>query len=411
MVAGTPFYYGWLVVAAAMLAMFMTLPGQTAGIAVFLEEIIVSLDMERTTVSLLYLLGTLAAAMFLTVIGWGLDRFGPRPTIVVVAVLLVAGCLVMSVSRGPLTLLLGLILVRAFGQGGLPLVSIHTVNLWFIRRRGLAVGLAGLGVALGTVAFPPFIEVLMANLGWRNAYAVLGGLTLLVVVPLGWLFFRDRPELYGLLPDNGLPSGGKTVDRGEQPEPVFSLPQAQRTLTFWLFVLGGVAVAALGTGLVFHHYGIMSVNGVDRTVAALMFVSFGLAMAASNFVTGLALDRFPPRYLLSLNLLLLVAGLISATFIDGPVLVVAYGVCIGMMQGMHAALHSAVYSHYFGRAHHGVVRGFATTLFVGGTAAGPYIFALGFDLLGDYSVTLAGAAIFPLLIALAAPFVREMRRS
>lgn len=401
LIEGTPFYYGWLILGSATLALFLTMPGQTAGISVFLEQIIGGLGIPRTTVSLLYLVGTLTGALSLTLIGRAIDAYGPRLAVAIIAVLFAVGCLFMSTARGPLTLLLGLTLIRAFGQGGLPLVSIHTVNLWFVRRRGLAVGLAGLGIALGTAAFPPLIEVLMAAMGWRNAYALLGLLILVTVLPLGITFFRERPERFGLMPD-GIPTSPSADTR---QEPSLALGEARRTLTFWLYVLGGVSVSALGTGLVFHHYAIMEANGVERTAAAGMFVSFGLVMAASNLFTGLAMDRIQPRYLLSLNLAFLVTCLVMATSIASPALVVIYGIFIGGMQGMHAALQAGVYAHYFGRRHAGAVRGFATTIFVGGTAAGPYIFALGFDLIPRYEVTLWACAILPLLVCIAAPFL------
>ncbi|MEX2536039.1 MAG: MFS transporter [Trueperaceae bacterium] len=407
MIERTPFYYGWMILISATVGLFLTMPGQTAGISVFLEQIIASLEIPRTTVSLLYLLGTLGGALTLTLIGRAIDLFGPRKAVAVIAVMFAGGCFLMSAATGPLMLLFGLTLIRAFGQGGLPLVSIHTVNLWFVRRRGLAVGVAGLGVALGTAVFPPLIELLMGAYGWRTAYALLGGLIVVTVLPLGLAFFREHPEHYGLLPDGGAPA---EAVRREADEPSLTLGQARRTLTFWLYVLGGVSVSALGTGLVFHHYAIMEANGVERAAAAAMFVSFGLVMAASNLATGLAMDRVPPRYLLSLNLALLVTCLLTASSIGSPGLVVVYGIFIGGMQGMHSALQAGVYAHYFGRRHAGAVRGFATTIFVGGTAAGPYLFALGFDLMERQEATLWAWAALPVLVGAAAPFLKPVPR-
>ncbi|MEX2541706.1 MAG: MFS transporter [Trueperaceae bacterium] len=401
-----------MILATATASMFMTLPGQTAGIAVFLEQIIADLTLQRTTVSLLYLIGTLIAAFTLTLVGWAIDRYGPRRAASGIVILFICGCLVMSSATGPLSLLLGLILVRAFGQGALPLVSMHSVNLWFIRNRGMAVGIAGLGIALGTAAFPPLIELMMGNYGWRTTYAMLGGLIALVVLPLVVTFFRDHPESYGLLPDGDtVTSRRENEHRADDTgsEPALTLPQAQRTATYWLFVLGGVAVSCFGTALVFHHYAIMTANGVDRTVAALMFVPFGIAMATSNLLTGLAMDRLAPRYLLSFNLALLVTALACASRVDSPALVIAYGVGIGALQGMHGALQAGVYAHYFGRRHLGVVRGFASTLSVGGSAAGPFLFALGFDLFDDQVTTLVVATAVPLVIAVTAPFLKPVR--
>jgi len=80
------------------------------------------------------------------------------------------------------------------------------------------------------------------------------------------------------------------------PEANATLAAARRTLTFWLFSVGNIAVAALGTGLLFHHYAIMAASEVERPVAAPVFVPYGLVTAGANLVSGLLLDRISPRF-------------------------------------------------------------------------------------------------------------------
>ena len=82
----------------------------------------------------------------------------------------------MGFVSGLFTLLLGFVLIRGLGQGSLGLVSLHVVNIWFVRRRGLAVGLTGLGIAASTGLFPLLIQFLIDEVGWRNGYMLLGAL-------------------------------------------------------------------------------------------------------------------------------------------------------------------------------------------------------------------------------------------
>lgn len=402
----TPFYYGWVVLATGTFGMFMTLPGQTAGISVFLDAIIADLAISRTQVSLLYAIATLVGASSLTFVGRAIDRFGARVGVGVVGTTFALACMGMALVVGPLTLLLGFTLIRLLGQGSLQLVSLHAVNQWFVRRRGLAVGTAGLGIALGTAAFPPLIELLLSWGSWRSAYLILGVLVLTTLVPIGVGLFRSRPETFGLRPDGdaGEPDAGETFD-----EPEFTARAATRTMTFWLYVAGGFAVAALGTGLVFHHYAIMAGNGLARTEAATMFVAFGLIMASANLASGYLMDRVAPRFLLSADQLLLAASLLGAAFVTTPPQVLLYGAFLGSAQGMHAALQAGVYAHYFGRRHYGAIKGVATTVSIAGTAFGPWVFALGFDLTGGHAATLVLAASLPAAVALAAPFLRPAR--
>lgn len=418
-IASSPVYYGWVILLAGTFGLMMTTPGQTLGVSVFLDKIIEDLGASRSVVSLLYTVGTLAAALALPFIGRFIDMRGPRLAVALITVAFAAACVWMGLVTGPAMLLVGFVLIRMLGQGALSLVSQYVVNVWFVRRRGLAVGLSGLGMATATAVFPPIIETLIDALGWRWAYAALGGLVLVTMLPIGIVFYRGRPETFGLEVDVGpsrravsgeeAPGAGHKNTRPSQPEANYTLRQAQRTVTFWLFVGGNFLVAALGTGLLFHHYSIMAAGGLERAAAAAVFVPLGFAAAAANVVTGAAMDRVPPRFLLSAVLALLAGVLVLATRVTGVEAVLVYGAMLGVMQGMNGAITASVHAHYFGRLHIGSIKGFAVTFSVAGTAFGPLAFALGLDLGGSYAPVLIGSALLPLALAVVTPFFRPFR--
>ena len=400
-----PFYYGWVVLLAGTFGIMMTTPGQTVGVSVFLDKIIADLGLPRATVSLLYTVGTLIGSFSLPFVGRFIDRRGPRLAVVLIASLFALACVWMGFVSALVTLLIGFILIRGLGQGALSLVSLYVINIWFVRRRGLAVGLSGLGMALATSFFPLLIEFLLEQFGWRTAYMLLGGLVALTILPVGAWLFRAHPERFGLQPD------GMAQPDDAPAEVSYSLAEARRTLTFWLFALGSVCVSALGTGLIFHHYDIMAARDITRVVAATMFVPFGLVMAGSNLVTGVLVDRLRPRFLLSAMLLLLCGALALAPQVSGPQTMLAYGSLFGLLQGMQGAIQGSVYAHYFGREHIGSIKGFVTTLSVAGTAFGPFLFALGLEVLGSYVPTLLLCALLPLAVAVAALFIKPPRQT
>ncbi|MDZ7703263.1 MAG: MFS transporter [Trueperaceae bacterium] len=394
----TPFFYGWTVLGAATFGMMMTTPGQTLGVSVFLDPIIADLGVSRSTVSLLYTFGTLAGAFSLPFVGRFIDRRGPRVAVVAIAGLFALACVFMGLVQGLGMLLVGFLLIRGLGQGSLSLVSLHVINLWFVRRRGFAIGLSGLGMALATAFFPLLIETLLGAFGWRGAYMLLGGLVAVTILPIGWLLYRSQPERYGEVPDG-------RVKRGETAPVVDEYNatpgEAKRTPLYWLFIGGDVLIAAFGTGLVFHHYDLMAVGGLERVAAAAVFVPFGLLTAAGNFTGGVLMDRISPKILLSAMLTLQAAALVTAAFIV-PALLIPYGVMLGITQGIKGGVTGSVYAYYFGRQHLGAIKGFAITLSVAGTAAGPFLFALGKDLFGGYVSTLLWSALPVLLLAVVA---------
>src|SRR5680860_442961 len=360
-------YYGWTLLAAATLGMFMTAPGQTLGVSVFLDRIIEDLGLTRSTVSLLYTIGTLTGALTLPFVGRFIDRHGPRVGVVVIASLFALACVFMGLVQGLLMLLVGFVLIRALGQGSLSLVSLHAVNIWFVRRRGLAVGLLGLGMAAATAVFPLVIEVLIGAFEWRGAYMVLGLLVAVVMIPVGALFYRVQPERYGLRPD-GLP-----VTADAPREQNYSVAQARRTRTFWLFTVGDFLVAMLGTALIFHHYSIMASTGLDRVEAATVFVPIAAALATGS----------------------------RSVFI--------YGAVLGATQGFSGAVKASVHAYYFGRKYIGAIKGLVSTISVAGTSVGPLVVALGFDAVGSYTPVLLVCAAFPLIVALLAPWLKPWR--
>jgi predicted MFS family arabinose efflux permease len=258
--------------------------------------------------------------------------------------------------------------------------------------------MSGVGIALASSFFPLLIEFLITTVGWRSGYKLLGLLVACTILPIGAVLYRGRPELYGLLPDSNRPINPEDTT----VEQHFTLAQARSTLTFWLFAMSNLSVAALVTGLVFHHYSIMDTSGVDRPIAALIFVPFGIVMAGANLFTGILVDRVSPRLLLGVTMSLLSLALLMATRVYTTEAMLLYGSLLGFMQGMSIALQAVVYAHYFGRLHLGSINGLATTIAIAGTAFGPILFALGFDYFGSYAPVLMGAIGLPVSVMLGA---------
>lgn len=400
LIARTPFFYGWLVLLAGSFGLFMTTPGQTLGVSVFLDGIIADLEMSRTRVSLMYTFATLAGSLALPFVGRFVDRYGPRTGVIVIAALFALACGFMGLIGGAFTLFLGFMLIRSLGQGSLSLVSLHAINLWFVRRRGLAVGLSGVVFALAFVAFPPLIDALIAAVGWRRAYMLLGLMVALTILPLGALLYRSRPESFGLLPD-----GDRAGDAPPPPEVEFTPDEARLTGSFWLYMLANFTVAMLGTALLFHNYDILGRNGLGRETATAAFAAVGLLAAASNLLSGTLLDRIPYRVVLATGLGLFTLSLLLAGRAATPAAALAYGSTYGLSQGAMQAVGASVWAKHFGRRHLGAIKGTAQAVGAAGTAFGPFWFAFGVDLFGGYGPVLLISMLLPLALIVAIPFV------
>ncbi len=410
LVHAMPFFYGWVILAAGTLGLVMTSPGQTYAISIFIEHFIGDLGLSRSYVSTLYMIGTVSASFAMPVVGRQIDRHGSRAMIVLITIVFGLACLYMGLVQNALMLCLGFFALRALGQGSLSLVSRIVVNQWWVRRRGFAIGIVGMSYALiGRAGFPVMINALIPVYGWRGTYSILGILLLLVMLPLGWLFVRNRPEDYGLWPD-GQPPAASQTDQPQQPvwakqatwvEEHWTLAEVLRLPVFWLLSAGFSSISALNTGLTFHIVSIYVDNGLTPTIAASSFVPIALTSAVVQLGSGVLVDRFPAQVLLAMSLFLHALLLAIAPYLRSVEMALAFGVIMGTASGLQQTIGNSIWAMYFSRRHLGSITGATTTISVASSAMGPMLFGIARDLWGSYTFILLTSATLPLALGIA----------
>ena len=379
----------------------MTSPGQTYVFSTFLHYFIEDLKLSHSLVSSLYSAGTLTASFVLPFVGRQFDKRGARVMITLMSLLLGLACIYMGFVRGALMLGIGFFMMRQFGQGSLSLISRNVINLWWVRRRGLVMGISGVVAALLGGLFPYVINSMIPIYGWRMTYIILGATLILFMLPIGWIFTRDRPEDHGLLPD-GVAHSDDSGDQPQEPLEVnWTLAQATRTSAFWLITGAAVSMSMLNTGLTFHLFSIFADSGLSRTVAASVFVPIAATGAAMQLASGIAVGRVPVHMLQALSLFLNALILVMAATLSSPEMAYGFGVVMGLQGGIEMLVLSVVYANYFGRRHLGSIAGLAATLGVAGSALGPMPLGIARDLLGSYSTVLIGFAALPLTLGIA----------
>jgi MFS family permease len=396
-------HYGWIILGAGTFGSFMTLPGQTAGVSVFFDPITTDLGISRTSASVAYAAGTLAGILPAPVIGRWIDRRGPRLTATVIAGGLALACAFMAIVQSATTLLVGFALLRGAAIGGLSLVSQQVVNLWFVRRRGIAAAAASLGLAAGSVAFPKLIDGLISFYGWRGAYLALAGLVALTILPVAAALFRDRPEKFGLSTDAGLPLAAEAP----REEPSFTREQALRTGVFWLLCAAGFLTNAIGTALLLNHFSIMQRAGISHSDALLLLSLLASVQAVSTLGTGFLVDRYEPGRLVPLAMAMLALASALPAFGSGIAVCVLYALGLGGAYGSQQAINAAGYAQYFGRDHLGAIRGASFVFGVAGAAFGPLPFAASIDWTGSYAAVLLGCCGLSLACGAAAFLVKR----
>ncbi|MDM8519516.1 MFS transporter [Anaerolineales bacterium HSG6] len=416
MINRSPIFYGWPIMLVGTLGLIMTSPGQTYAVSIFIEHFITDLGLNRSTISILYAIGTLVGSFALPFVGRQLDQHGPRRMIVLVSLIFGLACIWLGAAQNAFMLLLGFTGIRMFGQGSLGLVSQQVINLWWVRRRGFVNGLAGVMFALlGSGGFPYFIHNLIEYLdSWRLAYMLLGGMILLGMAPLGWLFFRDKPEIFGLFPDGD--KAEATIDSATSTnsdsasskiEKSWTLDEAKRLPVFWVSALGVATIGMLNTGLFFHMVSIFDDNQLSVEIAASVFIPIAITAAIVTLVSGVLVDYLPIRFFLSGALVAQGISLLLAQSLISIEVALLYGVVLGTLGGLLRTVHSVMWVAYYGRQHLGAISGLGTTALVAGSAFGPLPFAFAHDLLGSYNLALTISSLLPFFLAIAVLFFKS----
>jgi sugar phosphate permease len=399
-----------MILGAGTFGIIMTSPGQTYIVQAFIEEFIGDLGVSRTLVSTLYMIGTLANAALLQLVGVGrmIDKRGPRLMVLVVSILLGITCVLMGFVHSALMLCLGFIALRFFGQGSLSLVSGTMINQWWVRRRGTVRGISGVATSLLALSvLPALVKWLIHAVGWRVTYGILGAVLILVMAPLGYILFRRRPEDHGLLPD-----GGTVADEAGAEgvaEVNFTLSEAMQTPIFWTLALGTATMSMLGTGLIFHMESIVTDQGLPAAIAAAVFVPLGLTQALLRFPFGVLIDRICPRLIIAFGLVIQAVILWMASRLGSTTSAYAFGATFGVMQVAWGTAGAVMWAKFFGREHLGSITSVAMSIAIVGTALGPVVMALARDLMGSYAPLFNLVALLPLALAVVNVIVRPPR--
>ena len=395
-VAAQPrFFYGWVIVGVGALVAFSSGPGQSFVFSIFIDSMIEETGFSRSELSGLYMVSTGLSALLVAIVSRTADRLGPRLMIVLVGVAFTGACFGMAFAAGVVAFYLSFAALRALGQGALTINATLLVNQWFVARRGRAIALMGLGFPLSNAVLPPLSRLLIDGLGWREAYAVLGVIVLLLVVPAALLLARNRPEDVGLFPDGGDAPPASEAARAGLPD--VDDRRVLTSLTFWLLATPLATPGLVTTALIFHQTSIFAERGLSATLAATVFVVFALASASTSMVAGFVVERTGPRPLFVFAMGVLLAVLAISLAVNSAWMAVIYVATMGIAGGSQRIVQGVMWAHYYGRFGLGRVQGSAMMITITGAAIGPFPLALFRDLTGSYQAGIIAMATLPVL--------------
>jgi MFS family permease len=412
-----PFFYGWVVVAVAFVTMALGVNARTAFSLLF-PPILDEFGWERGLTAGAFSVGFVVSMAVTPWMGGFMDRRGPRWVIGLGVVAVGAGLALAPLARAPwhLYLTLGVLVsggTLACGYTG------HAQFLpnWFVRRRGLAIGIAFSGVGAGSIVMFPWIQAIITGAGWRTACWATAAVVLLVLLPLN-LLQRRRPEDLGLRPDGdaAAPAGGPG---GAHPANVvdpawasidWTLARAVRTARFWWIALGFFGGLFAWYAVQVHQTKYLIEIGFSPTAAAWALAWVGLAGSAGQIALGHLSDRVGREWIWTLSsagYVVCYAALLVMREHPTPLLLYVMVGAQGLLGYGLASVYGAIPAEIFQGRRYGTIFGTLSLASTSGAAAGPYVAGALYDHTGGYTeafwLAIAASVVSAIAIWLAAP--------
>ncbi len=405
-----PFFYGWLVVAIVFVTMALGVNARTA-FSLLLPPMLDEFGWDRGVTAGAFSFGFLVSAVLSPTLGRLMDARGPRTVMMLGVALAGAGLLLATLAREPWQVYATLGVMVGAGSVCLGYTG-QTLFLpnWFVRRRGLATGIAFAGVGAGSIVLLPWLQTVIEGDGWRSACWTLGIVLLVVAGPLN-LLLRRRPEDLGLMPD-GDPQPIATAGTGVKKNVIdhewaaidWTLARAMRTARFWWVGTAMFGALFAWYAVQVHQTKYLLDVGFSASQAAWALGAVSLAGIPGQIALGHLSDRIGREIVWTIGCLGFVFTYLALLALaSAPSLPLLYAMVLlqGVLGYGMTSVVGAIPAEIFEGRHFGAIFGTLTLGGIAGGALGPWALGALHDLTGNYVAGFWLALAFATLSAFA----------
>jgi MFS family permease len=360
--SAAPFYYGWVIVTLTFLAN-LTATSIRSAPSVLIHPLEAEFGWSRTAISSAASLNLLLLGLFAPLGGWLIDRVGPRRvilgTLAATAVGVAATIFIRELWQ--LVFLWGIVLGVA--SAVTPSLGPSVASRWFVRGRGLALGILTNANAAGQVIFLPLLMALVVYSGWRSALMVIV-IPSVLLLPAILLWLRDDPKDIGLEPygagEKSVFRQGRAAFARRELKPIVcsSMGEVLRSPSFWLlsgsfFVCGFTTNGLIGTHLIPHAIE----RGMPQVTAAWAVGIMGGASFVGTTFAGWLVDRMDARKVLAVCYVLRGMSLFILPYVVDAAGLFVFAVIYGLDWYATGPATTAILAQHYGQGKVGTLFG------------------------------------------------------
>jgi MFS family permease len=380
---------GWWQVAVSLIVQGVSAASIFIAYSVIAVPIQNAFEPSRMVLMLGITVTSLAGGTLSPALGRVIDRYSVRTLMLVGAASLAAGFLLISYSTSMIQVLAVYAVCMAASSVLLgPLATSALLARWFERRRGLAIGIAASGTAVGGLLIPPLLQGLIDAFEWRIALRIFSVLVLLLSVPVIALLAIDRPEDRNLRPDGDSDTHAVSGTR-QQPVLLSATAVVHRT-SFWMIAIAMGAIFGCSVGMSSNLMPFLLGKGISAELGALLLSVISAANLCGKLLCAAAADRVDARLLLMSIFLLLSLGVCGYLLAASYTMLAVWSAVIGFSSGGALPLWSFLVARNYGPANVGSVMGLMTFVIMPFTLLSAPLLGWVYDRTGSYDHGLVG---------------------
>jgi sugar phosphate permease len=402
----------WRFLLFGMIMAFWSSLGQTFFISLFSDDIRAALDLSHGDFGTYYAIATTASAISLLWLGKLADTMRLEKLALFILVSLCSAAMFFSQINSLIMLVIGLYLLRMFGQGMMTHVYSTAMARRYVAARGRAISIAQLGHTISESVGPAGVVAMHALFEWRTIWIILPASALILVAP----FLRQLTRRTALQDGEGIDgilSADQTQDHANQTSASDHWRRRDVLVDprFWLAILWLVAVPSFVlTGLLFHQLFLADAKGVALSHWTASYVLYAIFAVIGSLTIGQLIDRFSARrvapHTLLPNALACAALLFGSIDLGVPLFFIFFGLAIGMPHTANAALVAEIYGTRF----MGEIKALFLLVSVFASALSPMIMGVMIDADFGLDALLGLNIIVPLAAQFLATLVLHIRR-
>jgi MFS family permease len=384
----------WRFLLFGLLLTFWSSPGQTFVISLFGAHLRADFELTHGEFGTIYTIATLISAVLLWKTGPLVDRIKLRNFATAMVALMIMAISLFATIQGPITLLFGILFVRFMGQGMLNHIALTAMSRRYNAERGRAISFAGLGFILGESLFPPIIVLALGLMDWRLIWPIMSILCIVTLLPFIRRLIEHTEHQDG-------PGAGQATPGEATPQ--YDRAALLKDRRFYMLIGLPITQSGVITGIFFHQVYLIGLKGWSFEWWSVCFSIFAGFSLIGGLSAGWLVDRFGARKIAAYPLVFMILSLLLFTHFDHPAFAAIIMASLGLGAGATTPSQSSMWAELYGTRHLGAIRSVANVVMVFGSALGPVLMGIAFDL--DISIGL----IFYVCVAMAIASILSAR--